>query len=122
MRSDGWGLGLASAQAAVIEHGSAIHLQSQESVGTALEPEPGGPAQLLVPHLYFWKSANWVRALRLTAEDSRGFWGRCGHHMYVGPGTGSSAALRQGSVSYGGGAEGRRSCAAIVTRSARESA
>jgi len=36
MRSDGWGLGLASAQAAVIEHGGAIHLQSQESVGTTV--------------------------------------------------------------------------------------
>ena len=37
--------------------------------GEPLEPEHGGPARLLVPHLYFWKSAKWVRGLRLTDED-----------------------------------------------------
>jgi DMSO/TMAO reductase YedYZ molybdopterin-dependent catalytic subunit len=37
--------------------------------GEPLEPEHGGPARLLVPHLYFWKSAKWVRGLRLLDED-----------------------------------------------------
>ena len=53
--------------------------------GAALEPEHGGPARLLVPHLYFWKSAKWVRGLRLTAEDSPGFWETYGYHMYGDP-------------------------------------
>jgi len=39
-----------------------------------LEPEHGGPARLLVPHLYFWKSAKWVRGLELRDEDQPGFW------------------------------------------------
>ena len=38
--------------------------------GTTLAPEHGGPARLLVPHLYFWKSAKWVRQLRLMEEDT----------------------------------------------------
>ena len=42
--------------------------------GEPLEPEHGGPARLLVPHLYFWKSAKWVRGLVLTPEDEPGFW------------------------------------------------
>jgi DMSO/TMAO reductase YedYZ molybdopterin-dependent catalytic subunit len=41
--------------------------------GEPLEPVHGGPARLLVPHLYFWKSAKWVRGLRLTAHDIPGF-------------------------------------------------
>jgi DMSO/TMAO reductase YedYZ molybdopterin-dependent catalytic subunit len=45
-----------------------------------LEPEHGGPARLLVPHLYFWKSAKWVRGLRLTAQDEPGFWEGYGYH------------------------------------------
>ena len=44
--------------------------------GEPLDPEHGGPARLLVPHLYFWKSAKWVRGLRLTEEDERGVLGR----------------------------------------------
>jgi DMSO/TMAO reductase YedYZ molybdopterin-dependent catalytic subunit len=48
--------------------------------GAPLEPEHGGPARLLVPHLYFWKSAKWVRGLRLTAEDHPGFWENAGYH------------------------------------------
>jgi DMSO/TMAO reductase YedYZ molybdopterin-dependent catalytic subunit len=46
----------------------------------ALDPEHGGPARLLVPHLYFWKSAKWVRGLRLTVEDEPGFWEAAGYH------------------------------------------
>ena len=53
--------------------------------GESLEPEHGGPARLLVPHLYFWKSAKWVRGLRLLDEDEPGFWESLGYHMYGDP-------------------------------------
>ncbi len=49
--------------------------------GEALDPEHGGPARLLVPHLYFWKSAKWVRGLRGMDEDQPGFWEGYGYHM-----------------------------------------
>jgi DMSO/TMAO reductase YedYZ molybdopterin-dependent catalytic subunit len=45
-----------------------------------IPPEHGGPARLLVPHLYFWKSAKWVRGLRLVDEDEPGFWETLGYH------------------------------------------
>ncbi len=48
--------------------------------GEPLDPEHGGPARLLVPHLYFWKSAKWVRGLRLMDEDEAGFWEAYGYH------------------------------------------
>jgi len=48
--------------------------------GAALPPEHGGPARLLVPHLYFWKSAKWVRGLRILPSDSPGFWEQLGYH------------------------------------------
>jgi DMSO/TMAO reductase YedYZ molybdopterin-dependent catalytic subunit len=53
--------------------------------GEALEPEHGGPARLLVPHLYFWKSAKWVRGLTLTPQDEPGFWESAGYHNYGDP-------------------------------------
>ena len=53
--------------------------------GEPLEPEHGGPARLLVPHLYFWKSAKWVRGLRLAATDEPGFWEQNGYHLYGDP-------------------------------------
>jgi DMSO/TMAO reductase YedYZ molybdopterin-dependent catalytic subunit len=53
--------------------------------GEPLEPEHGGPARLLVPHLYFWKSAKWVRGLRLLGEDEPGFWEQLGYHLYGDP-------------------------------------
>jgi DMSO/TMAO reductase YedYZ molybdopterin-dependent catalytic subunit len=53
--------------------------------GEALEPEHGGPARLLVPHLYFWKSAKWVRELRLMDHNEPGFWEGYGYHMYGDP-------------------------------------
>jgi DMSO/TMAO reductase YedYZ molybdopterin-dependent catalytic subunit len=53
--------------------------------GEPLEPEHGGPARLLVPHLYFWKSAKWVRGLRLLSEDEPGFWEGYGYHNYGDP-------------------------------------
>ena len=48
--------------------------------GDPLESEHGGPARLLVPHLYFWKSAKWLRGLALTIEDEPGFWEAAGYH------------------------------------------
>jgi len=53
--------------------------------GEPLEPEHGGPARLLVPHLYFWKSAKWVRGIELALEDRPGFWERYGYHDYGDP-------------------------------------
>ena len=53
--------------------------------GEPLDPEHGGPARLLVPHLYFWKSAKWVRGLTLTLEDEPGFWEAAGYHNYGDP-------------------------------------
>jgi DMSO/TMAO reductase YedYZ molybdopterin-dependent catalytic subunit len=53
--------------------------------GEPLEPEHGGPARLLVPHLYFWKSAKWVRGLTLRNEDAPGFWEQYGYPNYGDP-------------------------------------
>jgi DMSO/TMAO reductase YedYZ molybdopterin-dependent catalytic subunit len=53
--------------------------------GEPLDPEHGGPARLLVPHLYFWKSAKWVRGLALTGDDEPGFWESVGYHNYGDP-------------------------------------
>jgi DMSO/TMAO reductase YedYZ molybdopterin-dependent catalytic subunit len=50
-----------------------------------LEAEHGGPARLLVPHLYFWKSAKWVRGIELRLEDEPGFWEGFGYHNYGDP-------------------------------------
>jgi len=53
--------------------------------GEPLEPEHGGPARLLVPHLYFWKSAKWVRGIELRRDDEPGFWEGYGYHNYGDP-------------------------------------
>ncbi len=53
--------------------------------GEDLEPEHGGPARMLIPHLYFWKSAKWVNGLQLINEDEPGFWETAGYHMYGDP-------------------------------------
>lgn len=53
--------------------------------GEPLDPEHGGPARLLVPHLYLWKSAKWVRGLDLKLEDEPGFWETVGYHNYGDP-------------------------------------
>ena len=45
-----------------------------------LPAEHGGPARLVVPARYFWKSAKWVRGLRITDRDERGFWESLGYH------------------------------------------
>ena len=53
--------------------------------GGPLAPEHGGPVRLLVPHLYFWKSAKWVRRLRFMPDDAPGFWEERGYHIYGDP-------------------------------------
>ena len=53
--------------------------------GEPLAPEHGGPARLLVPHLYFWKSAKWLRGLTLTTEGEPGFWESYGYSNYGDP-------------------------------------
>ncbi|HVD19259.1 MAG TPA: sulfite oxidase-like oxidoreductase [Propionibacteriaceae bacterium] len=53
--------------------------------GEELAPEHGGPARLLVPHLYLWKSAKWVRGIDLMVQDSPGFWEQLGYHDYGDP-------------------------------------
>ncbi len=53
--------------------------------GAPLEPEHGGPARLLVPHLYLWKSAKWVRRIELREADEPGFWETYGYHAYGDP-------------------------------------
>jgi DMSO/TMAO reductase YedYZ molybdopterin-dependent catalytic subunit len=53
--------------------------------GEPLTATHGGPARLLVPHLYFWKSAKWVRSIELRDRDAPGFWERLGYHSYGDP-------------------------------------
>jgi DMSO/TMAO reductase YedYZ molybdopterin-dependent catalytic subunit len=53
--------------------------------GADLAPEHGGPARLLVPHLYLWKSAKWVHGIRLKLMDEPGFWETAGYHDYGDP-------------------------------------
>lgn len=50
-----------------------------------LDPDHGGPARLVVPHLYFWKSAKWINGLQFTTRDEAGFWELRGYHMYGDP-------------------------------------
>jgi DMSO/TMAO reductase YedYZ molybdopterin-dependent catalytic subunit len=56
-----------------------------EYEGGPLPSEHGGPARLLIPHLYFWKSAKWVRGFELRDSDEPGFWETYGYHMYGDP-------------------------------------
>jgi DMSO/TMAO reductase YedYZ molybdopterin-dependent catalytic subunit len=53
--------------------------------GGPLPAEHGGPARFLVPHLYFWKSAKWVRGIRLLDDDEPGFWEQAGYHNHGDP-------------------------------------
>ncbi len=56
-----------------------------EFEGEPLDPEHGGPARLIVPHLYFWKSAKWVRGIVLQSHDDPGFWEQNGYHLHGDP-------------------------------------
>ena len=53
--------------------------------GRPLEADHGGPARLLIPHLYFWKSAKWLNGLQFTPRDEAGFWELRGYHIYGDP-------------------------------------
>ena len=53
--------------------------------GAPLEAEHGGPARLLVPHLYLWKSAKWLSEIRLSDDEDQGFWEAAGYHNYGDP-------------------------------------
>lgn len=55
--------------------------------GEAISAEHGGPVRLVVPRLYFWKSAKWVTGLRFMAQDEAGFWETAGYHMHGDPWT-----------------------------------
>ena len=48
--------------------------------GAPLEPEHGGPVRVVVPHLYFWKSAKWLKAIEFLAHDAPGYWEVRGYH------------------------------------------
>jgi DMSO/TMAO reductase YedYZ molybdopterin-dependent catalytic subunit len=56
-----------------------------EYEGEPVPAEHGGPARLLVPHLYLWKSAKWVRGISLLTVDEPGFWETAGYHNYGDP-------------------------------------
>ena len=65
-------------------------IDGKAMVATHFEEMPlpavhGGPARILVPHLYFWKSAKWVRGLRFVDADEPGFWESLGYHIYGDP-------------------------------------
>ena len=53
--------------------------------GKGITMEHGGPVRMIVPHLYFWKSAKWVESIRFMDEDAPGFWEANGYHMYGDP-------------------------------------
>jgi DMSO/TMAO reductase YedYZ molybdopterin-dependent catalytic subunit len=53
--------------------------------GKPLEPEHGWPARLVVPHLYFWKSAKWLIGLDFIPDNRQGFWEELGYHDYGDP-------------------------------------
>jgi DMSO/TMAO reductase YedYZ molybdopterin-dependent catalytic subunit len=53
--------------------------------GEPLQRAHGGPARLIVPHLYFWKSAKWINGIELMHDDLPGFWESNGYHMYGDP-------------------------------------
>ncbi|MED4601509.1 sulfite oxidase-like oxidoreductase [Paenibacillus validus] len=53
--------------------------------GQLLTPEHGAPVRAVVPHLYFWKSAKWLRGIEFMEKDKPGFWERNGYHMYGDP-------------------------------------
>src|SRR6478609_393096 len=71
----------------VTEHNESTSWTAFEFDGRPLRPEHGGPARLLIPHLYFWKSAKWVRGLHLQVRDEPGFWERNGYSLYGDPWT-----------------------------------
>ena len=66
-----------------VTHGKAFLAHTFDDA--PLEPSHGGPVRMVVPHLYFWKSAKWVRGIRFMDSDTPGFWEAYGYHMYGDP-------------------------------------
>ena len=64
--------------------------------GAPIEPEHGGPVRLIIPQLYAWKSAKWVRGVRFLAEDQAGFWEEGGYHMRGNPWAGGDGERFRG--------------------------
>jgi DMSO/TMAO reductase YedYZ molybdopterin-dependent catalytic subunit len=67
------------------DHGRPRCLLAYEYDGQPLEPDHGYPLRAFVPHLYFWKSAKWLRGVEFMNGDKPGFWERNGYHMYGDP-------------------------------------
>ncbi|HEX2850302.1 MAG TPA: sulfite oxidase-like oxidoreductase [Acidimicrobiales bacterium] len=67
------------------ERGRPKAMLAYEFDGKPLEPDHGYPLRSFVPHLYFWKSAKWLRGIELMAGDRPGFWEENGYHMYGDP-------------------------------------
>jgi DMSO/TMAO reductase YedYZ molybdopterin-dependent catalytic subunit len=67
------------------ERGQPRCLLAYQFDGRPLEPDHGYPLRSFVPHLYFWKSAKWLRGVEFMAGDKPGFWERNGYHMYGDP-------------------------------------
>ena len=65
--------------------GDNIALLAYEYEGAPLEPDHGYPLRFFLPHLYFWKSAKWLRKLEFSTSDQPGFWERQGYHNYGDP-------------------------------------
>ncbi len=65
--------------------GENIALLAYEYEGKPLEPDHGYPLRFFLPHLYFWKSAKWLRKLEFSTSDQPGFWERQGYHNYGDP-------------------------------------
>ncbi|PWT93449.1 MAG: sulfite oxidase-like oxidoreductase [Acidobacteria bacterium] len=60
-------------------------LFADKNNGENISPDHGWPLRLVVPHLYFWKSIKWVRAMEFLSQDKPGFWERNGYHIYGDP-------------------------------------
>ena len=53
--------------------------------GQPISLEHGGPCRLIIPRLYAWKSAKWIKAIEFVAEDRAGYWEEGGYHMLGDP-------------------------------------
>jgi DMSO/TMAO reductase YedYZ molybdopterin-dependent catalytic subunit len=69
----------------IAELGGDDALLADRHDGKELTPDHGWPLRLVVPRRYFWKSAKWVRALEIVADDRPGFWERNGYHNEADP-------------------------------------
>ncbi|NNN12035.1 MAG: sulfite oxidase-like oxidoreductase [Acidimicrobiaceae bacterium] len=65
--------------------GEKTALLAYEFANAPLEPEHGYPLRFFVPHLYFWKSAKWLRGIEFMTSDKPGFWESNGYHNYGDP-------------------------------------